>query len=169
MATRFLHQGLDLEAQPYGDKAPFAVERDYVLRIDRGAAGKGSASAARGKEFVFVVRDPVLLTGDQTAVAADAGTLFVANTNVTVTLTLPLAATVKAGALFGLSVGVLTSSGGHKITPNAADTIVFTSAAAGSSMQCTAATDVLGDNLWLVSDGGTKWYIFGKVGTWAAV
>lgn len=169
MATRFLHQGLDLEAQPYGDKAPFAVERDYVLRLDRGAAAKGSATAARGKEFVFVVRDPVLIAADATAVVADAGTLFVANSSASVTLTLPLAATAKAGSLFGLSVGVLTSSGGHKITPNAADTIVFTGTAAGSSMQCTAATDVLGDNLWLVSDGGTKWYVFGKVGTWAAV
>lgn len=169
MATRFLEQGLNLEAQPYGSVAPFGVERDYVLRLDRGAAAKGSASAARGKEFVFVVRAPVLLTGDATAVVADAGTLFVANTSASVTLTLPTAALAGAGAVFGLSVGVLTSSGGHKITPNAADTILFTGTAAGSSMQCTAATDVLGDNLWLVSDGGTKWYLFGKIGTWAAV
>lgn len=172
MATRFIEQGLDLEQQPLGSVAPFGVESDGVLRIDRGARFKGSLSAAPGPEVVQVNRKPVVLgaaTVAVTATAADAGTIFVTGTSATVTVTLPLAATAGAGAEYGLSVGVLaTAGGGHNFTPNAADTIKFTSAAAGSLVQCTTATDVMGDLLVLRSDGGTTWYQVARIGTWVA-
>ena len=169
MATRFLEQGLDLEKQPLGDKAPFGVERDGVLRLSRGARYKGSATADRGPEPVFVVRKPVTMAADVTATVADHGTLFVASTTASVTLSLPLAATAGEGFLIGLSVGAVTGSAGHVVRPQAADLIKFTGNAASSAMQCSAATDVLGDNLWLISDGGTTWHIAGKVGTWAGI
>lgn len=172
MATRFLEMGLPLEGSPYWDKAPFAVDENGVLKVVRGTRYKNALQTADpGAEPIAVDRVVALAVGTTLATAsrADHGALFVAGTNVSVTLQLPTAASCT-GLTVGLSVGVLTSSGGHLIKPNSADTIVFTSAAAGSSLQCSAASDVLGDVCWLRSAGAAnKWYIVNKVGTWAAV
>lgn len=171
MATRFLHMGLQLEESPYSDVAPFAVDENGVLAITRGNQWKnGSQTVDPQRERIPVSRMIVLpaTTVLATVAEADHGAVFVANSSATVTLQLP-AASAKTGLTVTLTVGVLTSSGGHKVKPASGDTIVFTSAAAGSSVECSAATDVLGDSLTLVADGGTKWYFTAKTGTWAAI
>jgi hypothetical protein len=170
MATRFVHKGLPLEKSPFSNVAPFGVTDNGVLAVNRGAAHKGVCAADPETERVSVSRMVVLpaTTTLTTASEADHGAVIVANTTAAVTLQLPTAS-AKTGLTITLTHGVLASSGGHVLRPNTADTIVFTSAAAGSAMRCTQATSVLGDCLTVVSDGGTKWYIKAKTGTWAAI
>lgn len=167
MATRFLEQGLDLEKSPYGDKAPFGVDHQGLLGVTRGARFKGLLAADPGKEPVDVGRIVVITDTNATASVADHGVLAVAGTTNSVTLNLPKASSQR-GLRIGLGVGALTASGGHKIKPDPADTIVFAGTSAGSSVRCDAASDALGDVLWVQSDGTSNWYVVARVGTWSA-
>ena len=157
--------GLDLEQSPYGDKAPFAVDQNGNLAVNRGAANKGALSADPGKEFVAVSRIIVTTATSLTLTKADHGAVVGVSTSNSCTVTLPAAST--KGLTYTLSVGVLTGSGGHNFTPQSSDTILFTGKSAGQALTCSAATDVLGDNVTLVADGTTSWYIASKTGTWA--
>lgn len=170
MATRFIHSFVDVP-DGLGNAAGFAVDTDGALKINRGADAKGSLTADPGKESVPVNRVVAIAASATTHTAdpADAGAAFVFSSSTSQTLVLPKASTAGKGAEFQAIVAVLTTTAGHTVRPNAADTIVFTSAAASSAMQCSAASDVLGDSLKVRSDGGTNWYITGKVGTWAAI
>jgi len=170
MATRFIHSFVDVP-DGLGNAAGFAVDTDGALKINRGEDAKGSLSADPGKEAVPVNRVVAIAASatTHTATPADSGALFAFSSSTSQTLVLPLAATAGKGYEVTAVVGVLTSSGGHTVRPNASDTILFTSAAASSAMQCSAASDVLGDSLTVRSNGSTTWYIAGKVGTWAAI
>jgi len=161
--------GLPLEQSPYADVAPFAVDDEGVLKIVRGYQWKGnSKSADPGEEAIPISRVSVITVALQTASVVDHGATFIAATTVGVTLQLP-AASVMTGLTVTLVNGVLPTSNSVKAKPAAGDTIVFTSAAASSSLENSTASDVLGDNVTLVSDGVSKWYIVGKTGTWTAV
>lgn len=128
-----------------------------------------------GVEFP-IASDRVNLLG--TAVAAltlkpeDDGTTVVANnTAATVVVTLPAAATAGAGTTFRVLAGQLPGAGaGLTLTPNAADKFQgngFGAKTAGQTLINSAASDVVGDMLEVVSDGVTIWYVTAKVGTWA--
>jgi hypothetical protein len=170
MATRFINQGVEVP-DGIGHVAGFAVGVDGVLKINRGPEFKGSLSADPGAEPVAVNRVVAIAATatTHTAVAADAGALFAFSSTTTQTLVLPKVSTAGKGFEVSAVVGALTSAGGHTVRPNAADTILFTGAGASSALQCSAATDVLGDTVTLRADGTTTWYIVSKVGTWAAI
>ena len=163
MATRFIANGLDCEASPYSNVAPFSVERDGVLRIVRGAQFKGSASADPGAEPVVVNRVVrVAAAAALTLDPSDHGAVIAFATTSTVTVTLPLAATVGAGWQVTGVVEVLPTSGiGHRFTPQTADTIYITGAAASSGLCISTSSDAIGDSVTLMSDGVTRWYITG--------
>lgn len=161
MATRFISNGLDCEASPYSNVAPFSVESDGVLRIVRGAQFKGSKSTDPGAEPVVVNRVVrVAAAAALTLDPADHGAVIAFATTSTVTVTLPLAATVGAGWQVTGCVEVLPTSGvGHNFVPQTADTIYITGTAASSGLCISSGSDAIGDTVTLMSDGVTRWYI----------
>lgn len=127
-----------------GTPEPLALSRTYVL---------GTSVAA------------LTLTGSD-----DGVTVVATNTAATVVTTLPKASTVGVGFKARIYVGALPGAGaGTTITPNATDNFVGAglTKTAGQTLVNTAATDVVGDLIEVVSDGVTKWYITAKTGTWA--
>lgn len=166
MATRFLHKGLPLEQSPYSNVAPFAVDENGELKINRGAENKGALASDPGAERIPVNRVALVTSTAVTLTKADSGAYLIANTSASVTFTLPATA---AGLEYTVAVGVLTSSGGHAVAPQAADKIVGygLNPGDGTSITCSAATDAIGDFVHLIGDGVDGWFILGARGTWA--
>lgn len=117
----------------------------------------------------------VVASGDKTVTTAMSGRRFVATAaSGTQTFTLPLAATF-AGAEYTFVCG--HASGEVLVTPNAADQIsakglvdhsTSVKPAAGTGIKNTAATNVLGDHITLVSDGVLTWHEVSGAGIWAS-
>lgn len=109
-----------------------------------------------------------------TVAASDAGTVFVQTlASGTQTYTLPLASTAP-----GCRVTFICQNAGSEIlvTPNAADQISIkglvdhstsVKPAAGTGVKNTAATNVIGDHLTIISDGVNTWYEVSGAGIWA--
>jgi hypothetical protein len=108
----------------------------------------------------------ITLKGDD-----DGDTVAANNAAATVVVTLPKASVVGPGFRITVVTAVLPGAGaGTTVTPNAADKFQgngFGAKTAGQTLINSAATDAVGDLVTLVSDGGTIWYVTGKVGTWA--
>lgn len=85
-------------------------------------------------------------------------------------INLPDANAETKGNVVRLVTSTVSSSGvGFKAVPKAADAIRGTgiTGAAAKYVENTTATDALGDELTLQSDGQGSWWIIGKIGTWA--
>ena len=134
--------------------------------------------------------DPDAMTGKRNMIVTDAATRTLTDSeafsvvvatkgSATQTFTLPIAADVE-GAEFTFICG--SAAGEILVDPNDADDIKgMTFAAIGADadtgnlapadntgIKNTAATNVLGDNITLISDGITTWYIKGMpTGIWA--
>jgi hypothetical protein len=113
-----------------------------------------------------------------TAVAAvtldgtdDGDTVVANNSAATVVATLPKTSVVGPGYRARLIAGVLPGAGaGTTLTPNAADKFQgngFNAKTAGQTLVNSAASDVVGDLVEVISDGAGIWYVINKVGTWA--
>lgn len=135
--------------------------------------------------------DPDGMQGKRSVISTDAATrtltdkeafsvVIATKASATQTFTLPTAASVGAGCQFTFICG--SADGEILVDPNDADDIKgFTWAAVGADadtatlapadntgIKNTAATNVLGDNITLISDGGTNWYTLGMpTGIWA--
>lgn len=117
-----------------------------------------------------IVTDAATLT--LTAQQAGA-TVIATKTSATQVFTLPTAASVPAAEFKFVSA----SAGGEvSVNPNDADTILIKATedagtsiapAAGVAVKNTAATNVVGDHIALISDGVSKWYMVGQSGIWA--
>lgn len=162
MATRFLEQGLDLEQSPYFDKAPFAVDQDGNLEINRGARNKGALSADPGKEPINVNR-VIVATGNVTLTAADSGATVIVDTTTSATISLP---STKKGLMFTVSLKQITAGAGHEVDPTAVDKILIGGKADGASYVCSGATDALADFVTVIGDGVDGWYVASQRGTW---
>ena len=115
-----------------------------------------------------------LTEATETLTAAQAGKIVIATkASATQTFTLPIATTAGMEFIF-----ICGDAGGEiLVTPNAADTMLIkatedagasVSTAAGAGIKNTAATNVLGDHIHLISDGVSKWYMIGQSGIWGA-
>jgi hypothetical protein len=103
---------------------------------------------------------------------SDDGVTVVSNNSAaTVVVTLPKASTVGAGFTARVLAGVLPGAGaGLTVTPNAADKFQgngFSAKTAGQTLVNSAASDVVGDMVEVVSDGNVTWFVTNKIGTWA--
>ena len=117
----------------------------------------------------------VVASGDKTVSTVMASRLFLATAaSGTQTFTLPLAASMP-GAPVSFACG--HASGEILINPNVADQIsakglvdhsTSVKPAAGTGIKNTAATNVLGDHITLVSDGVLTWHEVSGAGIWAS-
>jgi hypothetical protein len=167
MATRFIHKGLALESSPYSHVAPFGVNENGELQVNRGAENKGNGlTSDPGAEPIAVGR-VIIASASFTLAARDNGATIIADSTTSVVVQLP--STAK-GLRYTLSVKQLTSSGGHAFSPAAADKIYYGPVGAladDTDLVCSAATDRVGDSLTLVGDGVDGWVVISAVGTWA--
>lgn len=108
-----------------------------------------------------------LAAASQTLTAAQSGQTFVGV--VDAVFTLPAAATVGAGVHYYIVTGVASGGTGLVVTANGADDIFAAGVdtAAGGSITNSGATDAIGDNVHLVSDGVSRWVGVSARGTWA--
>ncbi len=153
MATRFVHKGPTAEGT--GAAHGFSADDNGVLVHHNGTrAGVVNSMKVRA------------IAASTTLAAEDSGTLVMADSTTSVVIQLP---PTRAGLRFGLTVKQLTTAGGHALSPNAADKIIGAglTKADDADLVCSAATDRVGDLVWLVGDGIEGWYIEGMIGTWA--
>jgi hypothetical protein len=139
---------------------------------------KSSGNSQTGTQPVFepIATDRLNVLG--TAVTAitldgsdDGVTVVANNAAATVTVTLPKASVVGPGYTARILAGVLPGAGaGLTVTPNAADKFQgngFGAKTAGQTLINSAASDVVGDMVEVVSDGVLTWFVTNKIGTWA--
>ncbi len=109
----------------------------------------------------------VAKTADYTVVLpADNGKFLTMDLLTSGTFTLPAVSAANKGHRVHLITKVLPTSGaGTTIAPNSVDRIGFK--ADNTTYVGTAATDVLGDNMVLESDGVDGWIIVSQRGIWA--
>lgn len=117
---------------------------------------------------------PEIQAGDDTLVAADSGKVFICTkTSATQTFTLPAATVpcvftwVTTSAASEVLINPASSSDTIQIkaTVDQGASVVTT---AGTGIKNTAATNVVGDNITLVSNGLTAWIMIGQSGIWAS-
>jgi len=122
-----------------------------------------------------IKKTAVVTTSDtDTLTAQESGSVIIATkSSATQTFTLPSAAT--GGVIFTFVCG--HASGEILINPIAGQTIqtkatgdggALVAPAAGTGIKNTAATNVIGDHVTLVSNGVTGWYTIGQSGIWAS-
>lgn len=112
-------------------------------------------------DFTFT-RKVSIVTTNQTLVAADSGTVYIANA-ADLVFTLPATA---AGLEYTIVNAAVSAATGLSFSPVAADAI--NEGVDNKDLINSGATDVLGDSVTLVGDGSTGWYTTSKIGTWAA-
>jgi len=112
-------------------------------------------------------------TGNDTLTAADSGKVInCTKSSGTQTFTLPSAAT--AGLFYTFRCGhadgeiLINPITGQTISIKATDGGANVTTAAGTGIKNTAASNVVGDTMTLVSDGGTGWHMISMNGTWAS-
>lgn len=115
-----------------------------------------------------------LAAGSQTMTTAMANRVVIATEAGVQTFTLPTAASL-AGSAYTFVCG--NAGGEILVTPNAADQIsskglvdhsTSVKPTAGTGIKNTAATNVLGDHITLVSDGVLTWHEVAGAGIWAS-
>jgi len=127
-------------------------------------------------------RTVVVGTGDATLTAEDSGKIFIATkSSATQTFTLPTAAAAGGGCMYTFICG---DAGGeiNFVTSGTDDTIATHFAAVGADadtaiitttdkgLKNTGATNAIGDQCTIVSDGVGKWYGLGiNCGIWATL
>lgn len=107
-------------------------------------------------------------TADFTLTVADSGKLYPIGA-VDLVATLPAVTASNKNCWFSFSVNDVSATTGFSVSPNAADGIA--GGAVNKDFINTAATDVIGDCLTVVSSGtaGTAgWVVANKGGIWAA-
>lgn len=100
----------------------------------------------------------------------DDGDTQVAANAAAVTYTLPKASVVGPGYTVIVMTGTVPASVGTTVTPNAADKFAgngFNAKTAGQTLVNTQASAAVGDQVDLISDGVSRWFVLNKVGTWA--
>lgn len=117
-------------------------------------------------------RQVEVVTGDEVVTTAMSGRTFICTkSSATQTFTLPTAAT---GALeYTFICG--HASGEILVNPTGTNTFAIKASAGGASVvtasstgiKNTAATNILGDSITLVSDGVSQWYGYAQNGIWA--
>lgn len=115
-----------------------------------------------------------LASGSKTITPAMAGKTWIATEAAVQTFTLPTAASMPGAR----QTFICGNAGGEiLVTPNAADQIsakglvdhsTSVKPAAGTGIKNTAATNVLGDHITLVSDGVLTWHEVSGAGIWAS-
>jgi len=112
-------------------------------------------------------------TGDTLTAGESGKTMIATKASATQTFVLPSAAT--AGMFFTFVCG--SASGEILIDPDGTETILTKATndagasvapAGGTGIKNTAASNVIGDYLTLVSDGVSKWYTVAQSGVWAS-
>ena len=110
--------------------------------------------------------DTKIVTASFTATPEQSGTTFVMDSTTSIIITLPSTA---AGLEYSFSVKQLTSSVGHSFSPAAVDKF-FGNGLTGvddKDLQCSAATDRVGDFVKIKGDGLDGWLITSAIGTFA--
>lgn len=123
----------------------------------------------QNREPILPARWKVRLTssGALTLTPKDSGTIVITTRTTSTVVTLP---PTQNGLIFGLINAGLTSSGGHALSPAAADKIQGKglSKADDADLVNSAATDAIGDMVVLIGDGTDGWWLMpGIQGTWA--
>lgn len=114
------------------------------------------------------VKDPkkgpkvVAITASRTLKPRESGTVFYLNSTTAITVTLPAITKLNDGIVYTVVVGALAGASDHKITPAAADSILFAaagtaSATAGQSLVFSNATDNVGQVFSLTAKYGLGW------------
>lgn len=162
MPTRFIAKHFPVPS-PVADANGFAFDNNDVLTVRR---------IKNGSEITNYIplAGSEVKTADFTLTAADNGKTFFFDSTTSITATLP-STTVAPGVAFTFIVKKLTTSSGHKVSPVSADYITGAGLTAtdGQSVQCSAATDRVGDVVTVVADGVDGWFITSLIGTWAKV
>ena len=144
-----------------------AVSFESTLAVTGATTFTGATSGVRKTAEIQLTG-----TGD-TLTAAESGTVMIATkASATQTYVLPSAAT--AGLIFTFVCG--SAAGEILIDPAGSDTISVKAAnaganvtpAGGTGVKNTAATNVLGDFVTLVSDGVTGWHAIAQSGVFAS-
>jgi hypothetical protein len=104
----------------------------------------------------------VNLTANVTLTAADSGNIYRVNA-VDLVATLPATA---EGLEYTFVVDTVSATTGFSVSPAAADNV--NGGADDKDLINTAATDVKGDSVRVVGDGGEGWLTVGMHGIWAA-
>lgn len=110
------------------------------------------------------------VTANVTLDGTDDGDVQAVNSATFVTVTLPKASVVGPGYICTVLTKQVPSATGTTVTPNAADKFAgngFNAKTAGQTLVNTQATAAIGDQVDLVSDGVSNWFVLNKVGTWA--
>lgn len=108
----------------------------------------------------------VAITASRTLKPSESGKVWFINTTTATTVTLPTISKSVDGFVATVVVGALAGSSDHRITPAAADTILFAPAAtaaatAGQSLVFSNATDNVGQYATLVAKYGLGWVPLG--------
>lgn len=122
-------------------------------------ASGGTITLEAGSKITSVV---AVKTASYTVKASESGTVFVADA-ADLVFTLPATA---AGLVYTFVNAAVSAGTGLSISPAAADNI--NEGTDNKDLINSGATDVLGDAVTVVGDGGTGWFTISKIGTWAA-
>ena len=116
-----------------------------------------------GQEWLKRLPSYISMTADATAAYATHSGKVVRTTVTNIDLTLPAASEV--GAHYKFLVGVAATAGGATLKTTGSDTI--NGGTTGEGLINTAATDVVGDYVEVISDG-SDYFVIGQNGIWAA-
>jgi hypothetical protein len=136
-----------------------------ALNVTGATAFSGATTGVR-KEFEVV-------TGDKTVTAAMSGRVFQATkSSATQTFTLPAATTAGLTYTFicGHASGEILINGGtgYAFSIKASEGGASVVTADNTGIKNTAASNVVGDHITLVSDGVKTWHAIAQSGTWAS-
>jgi len=106
------------------------------------------------------------ITTAETVVKADNNTIYLCNA-VDLKITLPDVTTVDAGFRVTAICKAVSATTGVQLSPAATDAIHYITSVDDKDVINTAATDVEGDMITLVSDGSEGWWVLAVKGTWA--
>lgn len=179
MAIKYVHRQADVSANAFPNRSQQAGlmvdSDDNKLKLN----SDGTVDEIVDVRHNFTLTGAITMTGavrqpavnlaaaSQTLTAAQSGQTFVGV--VDAAFTLPAAATVGAGVHYYIVTGVASAGTGLTVVANAADDIFAAGVdtAAGGTITNSGASDVIGDNLHLVSDGVSRWVGVSARGTWA--
>lgn len=170
MSTRGIRRGPSIIGNATATNAPIFVDSDdNRLKYNPYGTGTTEASPVAGASAQIYLTDATV-----TLVAAQSGQVSIATkASATQTFTLPSAAI--AGLVFTFIAG--HADGEVLVNPITGQTMLIKATedagasiatSAGAGIKNTAATNVIGDHITLISDGVSQWYMIGQSGVWAA-